>query len=284
RRAHGHVAQYPRGSLRTPDVALGADTAGGLGAIIGGAARHAAAAAGWAGHLASGAGAPRGGACAVGRHAAAALCAGAGGRLCAAARSRPLGGGGGAVASAPGHGETDGPAAQAGPHGPRGADQRRGSGAAGRRARGLGLTSRLSAARRSHVDCHADIACGCTRAVLDGQQRDGQQESRRALRQPWVATSIAAAIHGRASVTASLAARWQGRSPRSPHTLHASGTRGEDSPLDENPRYLITMSAALVCEAGHTLGAMPMVLLHPEERLLCESVVHDVSHNQTPQS
>src|SRR5262249_24022189 len=147
--AYGHIAQYARGSVRTPGPALGADAAGSLGAVAGRPARHAAAAAGWTGDVASGAGTPRGGPRATGRHAAAALCPGAGGRLCAAYRSGPLGGGGGPVAPAPGHGETDSTAAQAGPCGPRGTDQRRGGGAAGGSARGLGLTNRLITARLS---------------------------------------------------------------------------------------------------------------------------------------
>ena len=43
--AHRHVTQYPGGSVRAPDAALGADAPGGLGAVAGGAAWHAAAAA-----------------------------------------------------------------------------------------------------------------------------------------------------------------------------------------------------------------------------------------------
>src|SRR4029453_8797049 len=147
RRTRGHVAQYTGGSVCTQGAALGADAAGRLGAVARRPARHAAAATGWAGHLAGGAGAPRGRTPAAGRHAAAALCAGARGRLCAASRGGASGGSGGAVAPAPGHGETDGAAAQAGDGNPTRADQRRGGGAASRGTRGLGLTSRLSTAR-----------------------------------------------------------------------------------------------------------------------------------------
>src|SRR6266581_9733450 len=107
-RTRVHVAQYAGRSVRTPGAALGTDAAGGLGAVAGRPAWDAAAAAGWAGHLAGGAGAPRRGAHAAGRHAAAALCAGAGGRLCAASRGGAPGGGGGPVAPAPRYGETDG--------------------------------------------------------------------------------------------------------------------------------------------------------------------------------
>src|SRR5881397_2853563 len=89
RHARGHVAQYAGGSVRASGPTLGADAAGGLGAAAGLPARHTAAAAGWAGDVAGGAGTPRRGACATRRHAAAALCPGAGGGLCAASRGGP---------------------------------------------------------------------------------------------------------------------------------------------------------------------------------------------------
>src|SRR5262245_46258530 len=78
------------------------------------------------------------------------------------------------MAPAPGHGETDRAAAQAraGPTG--GADQRRGGGAAGRRARRLGLTSRLSAVKPSHADHHADVSCGSPPA-MPHDQRTGER-------------------------------------------------------------------------------------------------------------
>ena len=70
------------------------------------------------------------------------------------------------MASAPRHRETDGAPAQVGPRGPGGADQRRGGGAAGGRARGLGLTHRFMAARLSQGGYHAGVLCGRTPAVL----------------------------------------------------------------------------------------------------------------------
>src|SRR5262245_39396426 len=66
--------------------------------------------------------------------------------------------------------------------------------------------------------------------------------------------------------------------------LHASGTRSDDSPLYDHPRYLITRSAAVACEAGQTLIAMPLALPDTAEMLRCEPVVPEVSHNQHPQS
>src|SRR4029434_8953995 len=112
--ARGHVTQYPRGSIRAPDAALGADAPGGLGVVAGGAARDAPAPGGWARHLAGGPGAPRRRPGAPGGPAAAALCASVGGRLCTASGRGTAGRGGGALAAAAGHGETDHAAAQAG--------------------------------------------------------------------------------------------------------------------------------------------------------------------------
>jgi hypothetical protein len=44
------------------------------------------------------------------------------------------------------------------------------------------------------------------------------------------------------------------------------------------------MSAALACEAGQTLVAMPLVLPDTADMLPCEPVVPEVSHNQALQS
>src|SRR4030095_11396863 len=88
-------------------------------------------------------------------HAAAALCAGAGRRLCAASGGGAVGGGRGPLAAAAGHGETDGAVTQARAGRPGGADERRGGGAVGRGARGLGLRS--SRAGKRVVSCRSAV-------------------------------------------------------------------------------------------------------------------------------
>jgi len=78
--------------------------------------------------------------------------------LCAAPRGGAPGGGGGPVAPAPGHGETDGAAAQAGDGNPRRADQRRGGGAAGRGAGGLVVTKPLPTGDHASVDSDCEMS------------------------------------------------------------------------------------------------------------------------------
>ncbi|MGE3537822.1 MAG: DEAD/DEAH box helicase [Candidatus Tectimicrobiota bacterium] len=120
------------GTLRSTPVDLFARRAlrwvqtrqGGLGPLPGRPARHAAAPGRWPGDLAGAPGAPRRRARPAGRHAAAALRAGVGRRLCAASGGGAAGGDGSALAAAAGHGETDGAAAQAGDRSAGGAYER----------------------------------------------------------------------------------------------------------------------------------------------------------------
>jgi hypothetical protein len=72
--------------------------------------------------------------------------------------------------------------------------------------------------------------------------------------------------------------------PVAPTPTHASETRRCDSPLYDNPRYLITMFAALACEAGQTLIVMPLALPDTADMLRCEPVVPEVQQNQALKS
>jgi hypothetical protein len=62
------------------------------------------------------------------------------------------------VAPTPGHRETDGTAAQAGPRGPGGADQRRGGGSADSGAGGLGVTTPLPTGDHASVDSECEMS------------------------------------------------------------------------------------------------------------------------------